>query len=61
MGAGESKVCVSGVVSDATGEKLAEFADCRKGLGWGSSGPQMNRGAEILGERIAQFLIDWAD
>ncbi len=61
LGAGESKVCVSGEVSDPSGETLAEFADCRNGLGWGASGPQMTKGAEILGERIAKFLIDWAD
>lgn len=61
FGAGESKVCISGEVSDPDGAKLAEFADCRNGLGWGSSGPQGEEGAEILGERIARFLIDWAE
>lgn len=60
LGAGESKVCISGEVSDSSGAKLADFADCRKGLGWGSSGPQGEKGAEILGERVARFLIDWA-
>ena len=60
FGAGESKVCISGTVTDAGGNKLADFADCRNGLGWGSSGPQANEGAEILGERVAKFLIDWS-
>ncbi|MEM1143970.1 MAG: DUF4410 domain-containing protein [Pseudomonadota bacterium] len=61
FGAGESKVCISGEVTDSSGNKLADFADCRNGLGWGSSGPQADKGAEILGQRIAGFLIDWAD
>lgn len=60
FGAGESKVCISGEVSDSTGKKLADFADCRNGLGWGSSAPQGDKGAEILGERVADFLIEWA-
>lgn len=59
LGAGESKVCISGEVTGGTGEKLAEFADCRNGLGWGASGPQVGKGAEILGERIAGFLVRW--
>ena len=61
FGAGESKVCISGEVTDSSGNKLANFADCRNGLGWGSSEPQVDQGADILGERVAGFLIDWAD
>lgn len=61
FGAGESKVCISGEVTDSGGNKLADFADCRNGLGWGSSSPQANKGAEILGERVAGLLINWAD
>ncbi|NQX90451.1 MAG: DUF4410 domain-containing protein [Halioglobus sp.] len=61
FGTGESKVCVSGEVADPDGNKLADSADCRNGLGWGSSGPQADKGAEVLGERVAGFLIDWAD
>ena len=61
FGAGKSRVCISGEVTDANGNKLADFADCRNGLGWGSSDPQADKGAEILGERVAGFLIDWAD
>lgn len=60
LGAGESKVCISGEVTDHTGKKLADFADCRNGLGWGKSGPQGDKGAEVLGERIAAFLIEWS-
>ncbi|WP_170287223.1 DUF4410 domain-containing protein [Halioglobus maricola] len=60
LGAGESKVCISGQLTDAAGKKLADFADCRNGLGWGASGPQGNKGAEVLGERVAKFLINWA-
>lgn len=60
FGAGESKVCVSGQLTDAKGKKLGDFADCRNGLGWGASGPQGDKGALILGDRIAKFLIDWS-
>ncbi|EAQ98812.2 DUF4410 domain-containing protein [Congregibacter litoralis] len=61
FGAGKSKVCIEGEITDSDGNKLADFADCRSGLGWGSSAPQGNKGAEILGERVAGFLIDWQD
>ena len=61
FGAGKSKVCIEGELTDASGVTLADFADCRNGLGWGSSTPQGDKGAEILGEEVAGFLIDWAD
>lgn len=60
LGAGESKVCISGEVTDPGGSKLADFADCRNGLGWGSSAPQGDKGAEILGTRVAGFLVELA-
>ena len=58
LGAGESKVCIAGEVTDSDGNKLADFADCRNGLGWGASGPQGDKGAEILGTRLARFITD---
>ncbi|MEH6583217.1 MAG: DUF4410 domain-containing protein [Halioglobus sp.] len=61
FGAGESKVCISGEVTNASGENLANFSDCRNGLGWGASAQQGDKGAEILGERVAGFLVDWAE
>ncbi len=61
FGAGESQVCISGKATDPAGELLAEFADCRSGLGWGASGPQGEASAEILGSRVAGFLIKWAE
>lgn len=61
FGAGESQVCISGKASDPAGKTLAEFADCRGGLGWGKSGPQGEESAEILGARVASFLIKWAE
>ena len=61
FGAGKSKVCIEGELTDKNGVKLAEFADCRSGLGWGSSAPQGDKGAEILGEEVARFLTDWAE
>jgi hypothetical protein len=60
LGAGESKVCISGELKNASGKKLADFADCRNGLGWGSSGPQGDKSAEVLGDRVAAFLINWS-
>ena len=60
LGAGESKVCISGEVVKSDGKKMATFADCRNGLGWGESAKQGDKGAVILGERVAGFLIDWA-
>ncbi len=56
LGAGESKVCISGELTDAEGTELARFADCRNGLGWGDSAPQGDKSAEILGHRIASFI-----
>ena len=61
FGAGESKVCIEGELNDAAGTKLADFSDCRKGLGWGASAPQADDGAEILGDRVALFLTKWAE
>jgi hypothetical protein len=61
FGAGESKVCISGEVTNARGDELANFADCRNGLGWGESAQQGDKGAEILGDRVAEFLVDWAE
>ena len=61
LGAGESKVCIEGQLADANGVKLADFSDCRNGLGWGASAPQSDKSEEILGERIAGFLSDWAE
>ena len=61
LGAGKSKVCISGEVTDSGGNKLADFADCRNGLDWGASRPQGDKGVDILGERVAGFLIGWAE
>ena len=43
FGAGKSKVCVEGELSDKNGVKLADFESCRSGLGWGSSAPRVTR------------------
>ena len=61
FGAGKSKVCVKGSVSDQAGNTLAEFSHCRKGLGWGDSGAQMEDSAVRVGDSIAKFLTEWAD
>jgi hypothetical protein len=61
FGAGKSKVCVEGRVSDSGGEVLAEFSHCRKGLGWGDSSAQMANSAVRVGDSIAIFLTEWAN
>lgn len=60
FGAGKSKVCVEGQLLDGSGKVLGDFADCRSGLGWGASGPQGDESAELLGDRIAAWLVKWA-
>jgi len=59
FGAGKSKVCVEGQLIDSSGEILTDFAQCRSGLGWGSSAPQLEKETEILGYSIADLLIKW--
>jgi len=61
FGAGKSKVCVTGHIGDANGNILGEFSHCRKGLGWGDSGDQMEQSTVRIGDTIAEFLTDWAD
>jgi len=61
FGAGRSKVCVEGTLSDHAGTELGNFSHCRKGLGWGESGGQMEKSAIRVGDSIAQFLTEWAD
>lgn len=61
LGAGESQVCISGELTNSSGSKLADFWDCRNGLGWGASAPQGDKGAKVLGEHVAGGLIDWAE
>ena len=60
FGAGKSKVCVDGQLSDSKGETLTEFSQCRSGLGWGSSGPQVKGEAEALGQGVADSLVQWS-
>ena len=61
FGAGESKVCVEGRIDDDTGKTVGEFSHCRKGLGWGTSGGQMESSAARIGDAIAIFITEWAD
>ena len=60
FGAGKSKVCVEGQLVNSNGKTLTDFSLCRSGLGWGSSGPQIEGEAEILGHSIADFLVEWS-
>lgn len=59
FGAGESKVCVDGVISDRSGTQLGYFSHCSKGLGWGDSDGQLDKNAVRTGQSIADFLRAW--
>ncbi|WOJ98523.1 DUF4410 domain-containing protein [Congregibacter brevis] len=61
FGAGKSEVCISGKLSTPEGNEVAEFDDCKSGLGWGQSGPQGDKGAEVLGDRVAGRIIGLSD
>lgn len=61
FGAGESKVCVDGVVSESSGKQLGYFSHCSKGLGWGERDGQLHKDATRIGQSIANFLSAWAD
>jgi hypothetical protein len=60
FGAGESKVCIEGQVTDQDNAEIANFSHCRKGLGWGKSGGQLEASAERIGENVAVFFAQWA-
>ena len=60
FGAGKSKVCVDGLLTDSKGETLTEFSQCRSGLGWGTSGPQLENEAVVLGQSITDSLVQWS-
>jgi len=60
FGAGESKVCVDGVLSDRGGQQLGYFAHCAKGLGWGGSDDHLDQDASRISDSIATFLAGWA-
>jgi len=61
FGAGRSKVCIDGNISNEAGMELGSFVHCRKGLGWGESGNQMEQSTVRVGDSVAQFLTAWAD
>ena len=61
FGAGKTKVCIRGSVLDMDSKSLADFSNCRKGLGWGSATPQMSGDTVRMGDQIAQFVAEWAD
>lgn len=60
VGAGESKVCVDGVISDHSGTQLGYFSHCSKGLGWGESDARQDQDATRIGQSIATFLFEWS-
>ncbi len=60
FGAGKSRVCISGMVTDRAGKVLARFQHCRKGTGWGKSGGELHKEARSLGYDVAAFLDGWA-
>lgn len=60
FGAGESSVCVDGVISDQSGKQLGYFSHCSKGLGWGKSDGQLDKNTVRIGQSIANFLQSWS-
>lgn len=61
FGAGKSKVCIEGQISDEAGKLIGNFSHCRSGLGWGNSGDQMESSAARIGDNVALFLTAWAN
>ena len=59
FGAGKSKVCVSGTLQTTTGDKIGEFKDCEKGLGWGDSSAQTAGESSRIGANIGELLFGW--
>ena len=59
FGAGKSKVCVSGTLQTTDGDKIGEFKDCEKGLGWGDSSAQTSNESARIGANIGQLIFSW--
>ena len=59
FGAGKSRVCIEGEVTDAQ-SSLGEFSHCRAGIGWGESDQQVATSADRMAEQVAELLARWS-
>ena len=59
FGAGKSRVCIEGEVTDAQ-SSLGEFSHCRAGIGWGESDQQVATSADRMAEQVAELLAKWS-
>jgi hypothetical protein len=60
FGAGKSKVCIEGQLLDSQKKSLADFQDCRSGIGWGESSGEIEDSAQSIGDSIVKLLTEWA-
>jgi len=61
FGAGKSKTCVAGKVTDQAGKDLADFENCRVGTWWGGSEGEMINDSRGSGNHISGFMYHWAE
>lgn len=61
FGAGKSKTCVEGKVTDQASKDLADFQNCRVGTWWGGSEGEMRNDSRGSGNHISGFMHHWAE
>ena len=61
LGAGKSKTCVAGRVTDQAGKSLADFENCRVGTGWHETEHQIEEDARETGANLTGFMHHWAE
>jgi hypothetical protein len=61
FGAGKSKTCIAGEVTDQAGKALAEFENCRVGTWWGGSEGEIRNDSRGTGNHLSGFMHHWAE
>lgn len=61
FGAGKSKTCIAGKVTDQTGKDLADIENCRVGTWWGGSEGEIRNDSRASGNHISGFMHHWAE
>lgn len=61
FGAGKSKTCMEGKVTDQAGKDLADFQNCRVGTWWGGSEGEMRNDSRASGNHLSGFMHHWAE
>lgn len=61
FGAGKSKTCMEGQVTDQTGKDLADFKNCRVGTWWGGSEGEVRNDSRANGNHLSGFMHHWAE